>query len=66
MKKIIYAVLATLSGLVLLFSYRTSLGEAIPDRRCRTGHHVDEHVELGRIVGSGSSGSIGRRLDAPG
>ena len=31
MKKIIYAVLATISGLVLLFSYRTSLGESIPD-----------------------------------
>lgn len=29
MKKIVYGVLATLSGLVLLFSYRTSLGEEI-------------------------------------
>lgn len=29
MKKIIYSILATLSGLVLLFSYRTSLGEEI-------------------------------------
>lgn len=29
MKKIVYSVLATLSGLVLLFSYRTSLGEAV-------------------------------------
>ncbi|MBU4465766.1 MAG: FMN-binding protein, partial [Actinobacteria bacterium] len=27
MKKIVYGILATLSGLVLLFSYRTSLGE---------------------------------------
>ncbi|QKJ19082.1 FMN-binding protein [Microbacterium hominis] len=30
MKKIVYGLLATLSGLVLLFSYRTSLGEAVP------------------------------------
>lgn len=30
MKKIIYALLATVGGLVLLFSYRTSLGEEIP------------------------------------
>lgn len=29
MKKIVYGVLATLSGLVLLLSYRTSLGEEI-------------------------------------
>ena len=29
MKKIIYALLATLTGLVLLFSYRTSLGESM-------------------------------------
>ena len=29
MKKIVYGLLATLSGLVLLFSYRTSLGEAV-------------------------------------
>lgn len=30
MKKIVYGILATLSGLVLLFSYRTSLGQAVP------------------------------------
>lgn len=30
MKTIVYGILATLSGLVLLFSYRTSLGEAVP------------------------------------
>ena len=30
MKKIVYGILATLSGLVLLFSYRTSLGKAVP------------------------------------
>ena len=30
MKKIVYGILATLSGLVLLFSSRTSLGEAVP------------------------------------
>ena len=30
MKKIIYGLFATLTGLVLLFSYRTSLGEALP------------------------------------
>ena len=29
MKKIVYAILATVSGLVLLFSYRTSLGESV-------------------------------------
>lgn len=29
MKRILYAILATVSGLVLLFSYRTSLGESI-------------------------------------
>ncbi len=30
MKKIVYGILATVSGLVLLFSYRTSLGESVP------------------------------------
>jgi len=30
MKKIIYGAFATLAGLVLLFSYRTSVGEALP------------------------------------
>lgn len=29
MKKIVYGILATISGLVLLFSYRTSLGETV-------------------------------------
>lgn len=29
MKRILYAILATVSGLVMLFSYRTSLGESI-------------------------------------
>ena len=29
MKRILYAILATVSGLVLLFSYRTSLGESV-------------------------------------
>lgn len=29
MKRIVYALLATFSGLVLLFSYRTSLGDAV-------------------------------------
>ena len=31
MKKIVYAILATVSGLVLLFSYRTSLGESVSE-----------------------------------
>lgn len=30
MKKIIYGILATVSGLVLLFSYRTSVGQSLP------------------------------------
>lgn len=40
MKRILYAILATLSGLVLLFSYRTSLGEsavAAPEPVASTG-----------------------------
>lgn len=31
MKKLVFALLGTLSGLVLLFSYRTSLGASVPE-----------------------------------
>ncbi len=42
MKKIIYAVLATLSGLVLVFSYRTSLEAVRADGDDRSGR-IDQH-----------------------
>lgn len=49
MKKIIYAVLATVTGLVLLFSYRTSLDAVAPAANAATTTKA--------TTGSGTSGS---------
>ncbi|MCK2036775.1 FMN-binding protein [Microbacterium sp. SSW1-49] len=48
MKKILYAVLATISGLVLLFSYRTSLDAVTP---------TDGTPAAGTVDSSGTSGT---------
>ncbi|WP_439593375.1 FMN-binding protein [Microbacterium sp.] len=62
MKKIIYAVLATLSGLVLLFSYRTSL-EAVqptvvePASTGSTSGQTSSGTASGSTTGSSTSGS---------
>lgn len=58
MKKIVYAILATLSGLVLIFSYRTSLDVvtptvADPASSATTGSGTGS----GTTAGSGASGS---------
>jgi uncharacterized protein with FMN-binding domain len=64
MKKIIYAVLATLSGLVLIFSYRTSLDAVQPmaatDPAASTGatpSTTPSATDSGSSSGSTSSGS---------
>ncbi|EQM87094.1 MULTISPECIES: FMN-binding protein [Microbacterium] len=49
MKKILYAVLATISGLVLLFSYRTSLDAVMP--------HDATPPTTGAVGSSGTSNS---------
>lgn len=54
MKKIVYAVLATLTGLVLLFSYRTSL-EAVP--AAATGTGTPTKSTTGSATGTSTSGS---------
>jgi uncharacterized protein with FMN-binding domain len=56
MKKIIYAILATISGLVLLFSYRTSLGESIPEP-VAAGSATTGTSSSGTTGSAGSSGS---------
>lgn len=52
MKKIVYAILATLSGLVLIFSYRTSLDVVTP-----TATDPASSTTTGSTAGSGSSTS---------
>jgi uncharacterized protein with FMN-binding domain len=48
MKKIIYGILATISGLVLLLSYRTSLGESVgSDLAQTTGSPTTAHTTPG-------------------
>ncbi len=60
MKKIVYAVLATLSGLVLLFSYKTSLGASIPIAAAATGTRTAGSTAGSSGTSSGStSGSTG-------
>lgn len=56
MKKIIYALLATLSGLVLLFSYRTSLDAVPPDATAAPASSSTTSGEPA-ASGSGASGS---------
>lgn len=55
MKKIVIAVLATISGLVLLFSYKTSLDQSIPV--ASTGSTTGG--TSGSTAGTGSTGSTG-------
>ncbi|GAA1994641.1 FMN-binding protein [Microbacterium pumilum] len=57
MKKIIYAVLATISGLVLLFSYRTSRGDSVTESVAVDPASVSGSSSSGSSIGSGSSGS---------
>ncbi|KHK96416.1 FMN-binding protein [Microbacterium mangrovi] len=60
MKKIVIAVLATLSGLVLLFSYKTSLDQSIPVASTGgTGTGSSGSGTTGSS-GSGTTGSTGR------
>ncbi|MDT0141720.1 FMN-binding protein [Microbacterium sp. PRC9] len=58
MKKIVYAVLATISGLVLLFSYRTSHIDAIQPVAADTAS-----TSSSSSGSSGSSGSTGSETD---
>jgi len=58
MKKIVYAVLATVSGLVLLFSYRTSHIDAIQPVAADTAS-----TSSSSSGSSGSSGSTGSETD---
>lgn len=56
MKRILFALAATLSGLVLLFSYRTSFGDAVPaDTATGTGTAATSSA-------AGSAGSAGSGL----
>ncbi|MBN9223986.1 MAG: FMN-binding protein [Microbacterium sp. SCN 70-27] len=50
MKRIVYALLATFSGLVLLFSYRTSLGEAVA---------LPPEVKTDTVASTSSTGASG-------
>lgn len=66
MKRIVIAVLATFSGLVLLFSYKTSLDQSIPvgtasgtGTGTTTGSSADSSSDDGSASTSGSSGSSG-------
>ncbi|MGB3375407.1 MAG: FMN-binding protein [Microbacterium sp.] len=55
MKKIVYAVLATLSGLVLLFSYRTSLEVVPPTDTARVPASAEPGSSPAKIPSSGST-----------
>src|SRR6478752_3484792 len=60
MKKITYAVLATIAGLVLLFSYRTSLGASVPataPSTANTGSTTSGTSSTGTSGSGTSSGS---------
>ncbi|MEV7632479.1 FMN-binding protein [Microbacterium sp. NPDC089318] len=57
LKRIVYAALATVSGLVLLFGYRTSHGEEIPTTTASAA---------GSAVSGSTSGSAGSSPDDPG
>src|SRR6478735_4539104 len=59
MKKIIYALLATVSGLVLLFSYRTSLGEEIPATAMSDAGTTGTSSSGASESGSSGTGSTG-------
>lgn len=55
MKRILYAILATVSGLVLLFSYRTSLGESVVSDVAAASGNTTSVVPA--PVASGASGT---------
>ncbi|GAA1966816.1 FMN-binding protein [Microbacterium deminutum] len=61
MKKIIYAIIATIGGLILLFSYRTSLGESVVESTSANTTSATSSPSSGSVssgsVSSGSSGS---------
>lgn len=63
MKRIVYAVLATVSGLVLLFSYRTSWGEGASIAGTATG--ASGTGATGSGAGSSSSGSGSAGTSSP-
>lgn len=54
MKKIIYALLATVSGLVLMFSYRTSLEAVTPTTELATGTATTSDAASGASPASGT------------
>lgn len=56
MKRILFALAATLSGLVLLFSYRTSFGDAVPaDTAAGTGTALTSSAGSAGSSATGSS-----------
>ncbi|WP_345802362.1 FMN-binding protein [Microbacterium sp. AZCO] len=57
MKRIVYALLATLTGLVLLFSYRTSLEAVTPQAQAATTDTTSASGSGSTDSGSSSSGS---------
>jgi uncharacterized protein with FMN-binding domain len=66
MKKIVYGILATITGLVLLFSYRTSLGAVAPAASAATTGNTAGSTTTGSAAGSTSSGSSGSGSTASG
>ncbi|MFK4731129.1 FMN-binding protein [Agromyces mediolanus] len=59
MKRILFALAATVSGLVLLFSYRTSFGDTVPaDTAAGTGTAATSSA-TGSTGSAGSAGSVG-------
>jgi uncharacterized protein with FMN-binding domain len=59
MKKIIYALLATVSGLVLLFSYRTSLGQEVPATALADAGSTGTSTSGSSPTGSGTTSGSG-------
>ena len=59
MKKIVYGILATITGLVLLFSYRTSVEAVAPAASAATTRNTAGSTSTGSAAGSTSSGSSG-------
>lgn len=57
MKRIVYAALATISGLVLLFSYRTSLGEEVVAQVDADGSVSSGSASTGTSTDGGGSDS---------
>ncbi|UUT34847.1 FMN-binding protein [Microbacterium elymi] len=66
MKKIIYGTLATVSGLVLLFSYRTSLGADLVPVPTASTTGTTSGATTGGAGGGGSDSSSSTGTDTPG